>query len=647
MIAALHDVPVEALEFHGLRHDFSNWLMARTEFDMAAALRAMQVADFADIEAMRAFLVGALAGVKERRTSGHVVDFRADAYGPKSAFVRIDDGSLGGKGRGLAFMHDLISRGDMATLFEGVRVAVPRSVVIATDAFDRFMADNSLLGVALEAHDDRRILSRFLAAPLPADVVDDLGVVLREMRVPIAVRSSSLLEDSQTLPAAGIYPTHMLANDGPDDERLRELCDAVRHVYAATYFRAARAYLDSTANLVEDEKMAVVIQEVVGRRHGDYVYPDLSGTADSYNFYPIRDMEPDDGVAKVALGLGKTVVAGERALRFSPARPQWLPQFSTPHDILEHAQRNFRALDVNKRLDFREPKLDDVNVVLLPLQVAERHGTLWPVASTYSPEDDVVVDGLSRPGVRVVTMAPVLKHRVFPLAELLQRLLRLGELGMSVPVELEFAVDLAPVDGGAKRFALLQVRPLGLRGGHDALRIGDVAPGQALIRAARVLGGGRMGDVRDVVVVRRQTFDRAHSPEIARQVGTINTRLREAGRAYVLIGPGRWGTADPWLGVPVRWEQISGARVIVECPMGGLDVEPSQGTHFFHNVTSLGVLYFTVRESQGAIDWQWLEAHEPAEVNEWVAHYRLPQPLDTLIDAASGEGVVLKEARPA
>jgi hypothetical protein len=647
MLDVLKTVPAAALEYHALRHDFSNWLMARTEFGVATQLRRLQLADFASVEDLRAFLVATLTSIRAQRRRGQVEDFDAGRFGPESTFVRIGGGSLGGKGRGLAFMHELLSRGDLESHFDDVRIVVPPSAVLGTRAFDRFLDQGDLLPFALRCDDDREIARRFLAAPLPPDVSDDLAALLAHVHYPLAARSSSLLEDSQLLPAAGIYPTHMLANAGEGVlARLGDLARAIKHIYASTFFQQAKAYLASTANLAEDEKMAVVLQQIVGRRHGDVLYPDIAGSAASHNFYPVREMRPEDGIASVALGLGKGVVEGERAVRFSPGHPQWLPQFASPDDILDSAQRDFLALDLTRTLDYLEPD-PDRNIVRLDLAVAERHGTLWPVASTYSPEDHVVSDGLSRPGVRVVTMAPVLKAGAFPLARVLQTLLDLGSLGMSVPVEIEFAVNLKPATGARPEFALLQVRPLGMRGTGSAVRLGGIDPRHVLVRAARAMGAGRDDTICDIVAVRLDTFDRGATVAIAEEIGQHNLRLAAEGRPYLLIGPGRWGTADRWLGIPVTWLQISAVRAIVECAMSDLDVEPSQGTHFFHNLTSFGIPYFTIgRHSDGHIDWPWLTGRQPVAQTAHVAHYRFEAPLDILVDGRTGEGVILKPALP-
>jgi hypothetical protein len=617
--------------------------MARTEFRLATALRKLRVSDFETVEEMRAFLIRNLKATREESRRGQVEDFDARRFDASSEFVRIGGGSLGGKGRGLAFMRDLIGRSQLDQHFKDVRIFVPPSAVVGTDVFDAFLEQNGLLEFALHEPADEAILRRFLEAILPAEVVLDLAAFLERVRYPLAVRSSSLLEDSHHVPAAGIYPTHMLPNAAAEPpERLRQLQDAIKHIYAATFFQEAKAYVASTPNRLEEEKMAVVIQQIVGRRHDATVYPDISGVAQSVNFYPIREMQPEEGIASVALGLGKTVVEGDRAVRFSPAHPHWLPQFSTPLDVRTNSQRSFWALDVSKPVDFFDP-LQCSNLVQLDLETARRHGTLWPVASVYSPDNDVIYDGLARPGIPLVTMAPLLKDDVFPLAESIRLLLEVGRLGMAGPVEVEFAANLQPPPGEPRELAFLQIRPLVVGAGSSSVDVDRLPPDLLFVHSTQAMGVGRNAEIRDVVAVRMDRFDRAHTMEVAAEIGRLNGKLVALGRPYLLIGPGRWGTADRWLGIPVMWSQISGARTIVECEVDGLRVEPSQGTHFFHNMTSLGIGYFTVQARRGGqVDWAWLDGLTPAEESDWARHYVLPAPLEVLIDGRSGEGVVLK-----
>ena len=641
MVKVLESIPSESLQFHGRLNHFSNWLMARTEFSVAAALRERSVTDFLSVEEMRDFLRRTLLVFRHRTRRGLVEDFDPGRFDNSTEFVRIGGGSIGGKGRGLAFIHELLSRHDIGDYFENFRIFVPPSAAIGTEVFDRFLEHNGLLEFALREEDDGIVAERFLASRMPDDVVSDLAIFLDRIRWPLAVRSSSLLEDSHYQPFAGIYQTIMLPNIDSDPEvRLQQLLDSVKFIYASTFFRDAKAYVTSTPNRMEEEKMGVVVQQIVGRRCGDYVYPHLSGVACSYNFYAVDPMKPEEGIASVALGLGKTVVEGGRTVRFSPAHPESLPQFSRTEDILENAQRQFFALDITKTVNFHEP---DANLVRLDLADAESHDMLWPVASTYVPEDESVYDGISRTGVRLVTFAPLLKSQVGPFGEMVQLLLELGYRGLSGPVEIEFAVNLEPGGGAAKEFAFLQIRPAAMLAATVSRPFGTYPSDAIFVRAVQALGNGSFTGIRDIVDVRPDTFRREKTIEISAEVGRMNRKLRDKEIPYVLIGPGRWGTADRWLGIPVSWSDISGAQVILECDLADLKVEPSQGTHFFQNMTSYGIGYFNVLESEGgALDREWLKELPIVEETPWLRHYRADDPLEVLIDGRLGQGLILK-----
>lgn len=642
MIRVLETIPAAGLVFHGSRHHFSNWLMARTEFELATQLRRLQVSDFESAEDMRRFLRQAMATLHAERRRGQLEDFDASRFDDQSRFVRIGAGSLGGKGRGLAFLHQLMGQlGDR--LPYGQHFVVPRSVVIGTEVFERFLADNHLATLALGEVDDRRILERFLGAKLPPEVEEQLRVYVERVRVPIAVRSSSLMEDSPHEPAAGLYPTHFLANIDPDpDTRLAQLCAAVKHVYASVFLKPAKAHWAGSPGRIEDERMAVLLQPIIGRRHEHFFYPVISGLAASINYYPPPGLAPEDGVALVALGLGKTVVEGGLAIRFSPRQPRRLPELSTVSDILENSQRQFWALDLELSPDF-SAATPGANLALLGLADAERHCTLWPVASVYSPDNDAVYDGLGRAGLRLVTFAPVLKQGVFPLAETLELLLDLGQHILSGPCEIEFAIDVVPTSRGPSEVAILQIRPQAFPGGFGPVEWRDVPTEEVFVRAGHALGNGRSRHIRDVIVVRHDTFDRARTAAIAADIAGLNEQFQRAGQSYVLIGPGRWGTSDPWLGIPVRWSEVSAARVIVETELPDAEVEPSQGSHFFRNLASLGVAYFTVgRPFGGTIDWAWLERQPVVEATELVRHHRCEAPFEVLVDGRRATGMILK-----
>jgi hypothetical protein len=621
--------PADSIAYHAARNHFSCWLKARTEFALADEIRPRKVSEFPDPEGMRAWLVDTIARYRRARSLVAVADFDRAGFDPRHDFHRIGGGSLGGKARGLAFMRMLLAQRPVTEGLDAV-VTVPSAIVLATDVFDRFLDDNDLRGAAIHGTDDAAIERRFLAARLPADVRDDLAAVLPRIDYPLAVRSSSLLEDSQHQPFAGIYDTFMLTNRGSPAARLDELMRAIVRVYASMFSRRAKDYIAATPYRLEEEKMAVIVQRVVGAAHGPRFYPDLSGVARSHNFYPTPPLVAADGIAAIALGLGKTVVAEGNCLRFCPRYPRHLPQFSSVRDVLANSQRAFWALDLGGGTDMRESRY--------LLEVAETDDTLGAVASTYSRENDAIYDGVSRPGVRVVSFAEILKHESFPLAALLDRLLGIGHWGMAGPVEIEFAVDLAQ-----RELAFLQLRPLALSHEMLELVIGEVDPATLICRSNRVLGNGRIDDIHDIVVVDRQRFARTSSRQVAAELAQCNARL--AGRPYLLIGVGRWGSADPWLGIPVTWEQISGARVIVEAGFSDFTVAPSQGTHFFQNLTSFNVGYFTVNPDagDGFVDWDWLAAAPAVRETAYVRHLRFDRAVVVKMNGKQGEGVI---ARP-
>lgn len=626
----LATAPADSISYHAERNHFSAWLKARTEFALAEELRPRKVADFADAEGLRAWLIETIAHYRRDRSLGIVADFDRTGFDPRHDFHRIGGGSLGGKARGLAFMRTLLSQREISAGLGDVAVTVPASVVIATDVFDQFLDENGLRSFAMQASDDAAIERRFLAARFPADARADLAALLPHLDFPLAVRSSSLLEDSQHQPFAGIYETFMLANrEGSPEVRLDRLIGAIVRVYASTFSRNAKAYIAATAYRLEEEKMAVIIQRIVGEAHDDRFYPDIAGVARSHNFYPTPPLVATDGIAAVALGLGRGVVGGGNCLRFCPRYPQHLIEFSSVKDVLANSQRTFWALDLARGGDMRESRFE--------LEVAESDGTLAAVGSTYSPENDAIYEGLSRPGVRIVSFAPVLKHDSFPLATILDRLLAIACWGLGAAVELEFAVDLA-----RRELAFLQLRPLALSHETEELRIEAVAPELVLCSSHSVLGNGRIDDIHDVVVVDRHRFDRGSSRRTAAEIAQFNAEL--AGRPYLLIGVGRWGSADPWLGIPVSWEQIAGARVIVEAGFEDIKVTPSQGTHFFQNLTSFNVGYFTVNPDagEGFIDWPWLAGEAAARETSCVRHLRYQRPLVVTMNGKTGEGVILK-----
>jgi CheY-like chemotaxis protein len=636
----LRTVPGESIEFHGARNHFSRWLKARTEFALAEALRPRKLEHYKGGEELRRDLIESIAAYRYEQGQRVVADFDRATFDPAGGFHRIGAGSLGGKARGLAFVRRLLSSRGMHQPFPGIEIAIPTTAVIGTDVFDHFLDSNHLRRFAIDCPDDDEIIERFGQAAFPEEAQRDIESFLEKIRDPLAVRSSSLLEDSQHHPFTGVYDTLMLPNNAPSlDERRDQVILAIKRVYASTFAQNAKLYLQATSYRLEEEKMAVMLQRIVGAAHGPRFYPDLSGVARSYNFYPAPPTTAGDGVAAVALGLGRAIVEGGDCLRFCPRYPQHTPQLATVADMLGSTQRTFWALPLAGGLEMREESFG--------LDAAEVDGTLAAVASTYSRDNDAVYDGLSRPGPRIVTFAPLLKHGLFPLADILKTLMERGEEGMGAPVEIEFAVNLSTPRGKPKEFGVLQMRPLALAQESEAIELGDVEgveKGKALCHSRRVLGNGRLEGIRDLVVVDFQRFERAKSREAAAEVSRLNGQLLSSRTPYVLIGVGRWGSRDPWLGIPVTWDQVSGAKIIIETGLRDFKVTPSQGSHFFQNLTSFNVGYFTVDASdkEGFLDWAWLDAQPDQSHEAHVRHLRLDEPVLVKMNGRKGEGVILK-----
>jgi len=643
LLAQLERVPDASIEYHANRDHFSLWYAARTEFTLAEAVKPVMVSHFPSISGLRAHLRESLLSYIRAVQRTIISDFDAATYDEFVTFAKMGSGSLGGKGRGLAFMQKLLSVEDLGC--PGVEVAIPRTVVVASDIFEAFLERNGLAGICRQctAMDDGQILDAFRQGRFDRTVRGNLARFLAVVRTPLAVRSSSILEDSLYQPFAGVYATIMLANSHPSlDVRLAQLLEALKVVYASTYMRGARDYLETTPHRLEEERMAVVIQDLVGSRRQDLHYPTCSGVTSSYNFYPFRDMAPTDGTALVVLGLGKAVVDGYEALRFCPAQPQVLPQFSAVKDILRNAQRKFWGLDMS-RADLIPGMDHDANLLEGDVTRALAEPGMAAIASTYLPADDRIVDG-SVPGTPLVTFSRMLKGQGFPLARILDRLLKVSEGCIGVPVEIEFAVDLAPRD--PQTFHVLQIRPMNV---ERVAVSGDSLESRredAVVFSRSTLGHGRRGGIRDVLAI-PWDLDRALTRQAAQVIEGMNRGLRQEGRASLIIGPGRWGSADPWLGIPVTWPHISSARAIVETDFLDLEVDPSQGSHFFHNITAFGVAYFTLhrRGEDGGIDWAWLEAQPLArsELDGRIRHYRLEQPLEVMVDGARGLGAVVRQ----
>lgn len=642
MEKALHTVPAESFLYHVQRNDFSHWFRARGEITLAGLLRPLSVDDFPSLDALRQYLIDAISITRRERYRGAIADFRPPEFDPDYPFLVMGRGSLGGKGRGLAFMFHQLSKWLRDETIAGVATRLPRTLIIGADESDSFLKENGIDVRSLTGVPDDEVLRRFAGCSLNARLMECLGHYVERVNVPLAVRSSGLLEDSHSQPLAGLYATYMLPNNHPDFAvRLNQLVSAVKLVYASGYVEKPRRYLEGIGQDVAETRMAVIIQEVVGRRHGRYFYPTISGVAQSHNFYPVFQMKPEDGVATVALGLGKQVVEGGDAVRFCPRYPQVLPQFRSPAEVLKVSQREFFALDL-ERNTADLVRGTDATLARLPLCQAEEDGTLSLVGSVVDTTEDRIYDGLGRRGPRVVTFARILKHNIFPLCGILDELLEVCRKNLGFAIEIEFAVDLDPDPSAKPVFYLLQMRPL--VASRERCDIGaDAAPQDKLLcRSERVLGNGRIEGLRDIVYVDGEKFDRGQSAEVASVVERINESLGRERRNYILIGPGRWGSFDPWIGIPVVWHQICWAKVIVEVPAKDLPMEPSQGTHFFHNLTSAGIGYFALSGSNGNefVRWDLLRSMPGREIAPGIRHIRLSRPLSVRMDGQLQQGVI-------
>ena len=642
MLKFLKVVPIDSVLYHAGRNHFSKWLLARTEFEAAYNIRPKKISEFGNPEALRKYLIETLHQFIYKTQLGTVLKFDHKLFDSNTPFVKIGAGSIGGKARGLAFVDFLLSKTELEGRWPGVKVTVPNTIVIATDVFDFFMEQNGLETLINENSASSHVASVFEKARLPDYVTRDLAAVIEKLEGPLAVRSSSLLEDSKTQPFAGVYKTYMLSNSHPDPAvRLAELERAIKFVYASVFSSEARAYRRLNPLIIDEEKMAVVIQRVVGRRHesGRY-YPAFAGVMQSYNYYPVPPLGAEDPIAHIALGLGKTIVEGFNALRFSPAHPQNLHQFSTLTDFLANSQKEFIALATAESvapLGYEE----EPALITCGIPEAEADGSMELVGSTYSAQDDRVYDGISNPGPSLVTFAPILKNEALPLSQILSAVSALGKEAMGGNIEMEFACDYDPVSGEAD-FNILQMRPMVSRSPIKKVTLKDLKAENILCLSEQALGNGAHHDISDLVYVIPEKFDSMKTREIAAEIGELNAKLHAEGRSYLIIGPGRWGSSDPALGIPVKWNHISGSRVIIEAAYGDFIVDPSYGTHFFHNVTSLGIGYFTIHKTgpDAFINWDLLKAHKPLQELSYIRHLRFERPMDIRIDGSEGRGAV-------
>lgn len=632
----LYNIPDEALRNHLSHNHFSRFFYSRAMFPPAELLKRVDVSEYAEMDEARRFIFDIIVEYRRIKNSGVVAEYRKDRFDAYSNFARIGNGSLGGKGRGLAFMGTLVA-GHPRLDDDRICVNIPRTVVICTDIFDEFMERNGLYPIALSDSSDAEILAAFERGVLPEALLDDLLALFDVVAHPIAVRSSGVLEDAHYQPFAGVYATYMVPRVSDKQAMLAMLRSAIKAVYASVFFKDSKAYMTATQNLIDQEKMAIVLQEVVGSEHGQYFYPTLSGVARSINFYPVGEEKPEDGVAKVALGLGAYIVDGGKSLRFCPAYPHNILQLSELRTVLREGQKEFFALDLS--MLGQAPETDtEYNIRHLPVAAADDPETLRYAFSTLSLEDQRLTPGGTGAGRRVVTFSNILEYDAFPLARVISDLLRIGSRGMGRPVELEYAMDIRE---GKAYFYLLQIRPIVDVSEETELTPDDLSR-PALISSTSVLGNGMVEDVHDILYVRSDRFDSLRSRDIAAEIGNINEQLAARGESYVLVGPGRWGSSDPALGIPVKWSHISGAKAVVECGLEDFRVDASEGTHFFQNLTSFGVGYFTIRPYQG--DGTFDEARLNALPAEYESHslrlVKFPTPLFIKMDGRHSRGIV-------
>ncbi|HBV50221.1 MAG TPA: phosphoenolpyruvate synthase [Alistipes sp.] len=634
-------VPDDAFEYHTSQNHLSKWLYSRGLFPLAASIRRYNKGHFASVEEHRRVLVGLIRDYRTLLGQGVVARFDPETYSDAVAFARIGEGSLGGKARGLAFMNSMLIKYRQYDKHDGVRIMIPRSVVIATDWFDEFIRQNGLQYVISQECTDEEILSEFVTATIPSRLQEELKAYIRTVRAPLAVRSSSKLEDSHYQPFAGIYSTYMIPYTENEDQMLRLLLRAVKSVYASVYFAASRAYIQSSQNLISEEKMAVIVQEVCGTEQNGLFFPTFSGVARSINCYPIGDEKPEDGICNVAMGLGKLVVDGGRTLRFSPRYPQKVLQTSTPELALRDTQTEVLALSLRPE-EFRTSIDDAVNLRRLTVSEAGEYRNACHATSVWDRENERISDSPYDRGRKLITFNNILKYNTFPLAEIVRDILAMGAEEMRCPVEVEFAVNM-DVDAGRERiFNLLQIRPIIDSQDNRPVDWSETETSDALIYGESALGIGQMADIADIVYVKTEKFSSLATEKIADELLALNARLRDEKRPYILVGPGRWGSSDPYLGVPVKWSHISEAKVIVECGIENFDVEPSQGTHFFQNVTSLGVGYLTINpfRGDGIFRQDRLDAREALYEGEYLRLVRFDRPLWVCIDGRSDRGMV-------
>ncbi|MDR1624656.1 MAG: phosphoenolpyruvate synthase [Tannerellaceae bacterium] len=642
----IFEIPDDSLVYHLSRNHFSRFFYSRAMFPPAEVLKHVDVIDYKDMDEARQLIFDLIVQYRRMKNSGIVAIYQKERFDEYSNFARIGNGSLGGKGRGLAFIGAMVKR-STELYRENFAVTIPKTVVICSDIFDEFMESNELYPLALSEPDDDTILRYFLRASLPSMLIEDLMAFFDVVKGPIAVRSSSLLEDSHYQPFAGIYSTYMVPKNPDKYEMLHTVSDAIKAVYASVFYKDSKAYMTATSNLIDQEKMSIVLQEVVGSQYNSHFYPTMSGVARSLNFYPIGNEKAEDGIVNLALGLGKYIVDGGVTLRFSPRHPHNILQMSTMEFALKETQTRFYALDLKNMAN--QFSIDDsFNLLRLSVKEADADGSLKYLVSTYDPYDQIIRDGYYPGGRKIISFANLLQHDVFPLAETLDKVLYIGQTEMGRPVEIEFAVNIDSNHSEKATFYLLQIRPIVDNKELMEEDLTETRPEDTIISSVSVLGHGIVSNVYDIIYVKDESFNSANNQLIAYEIEKINKEFTGRNAGYVLVGPGRWGSSDHWLGIPVKWPHISNARVIVESGLENYRIDPSQGTHFFQNLTSFGVGYFTINpfKEDGWYDREFLNARPAVQETDYLRHVRFDTPIVIKMDGKKSLGVIMKPEKP-
>lgn len=641
---AIKKATKESIVYHAIRSEFSKWFRSRALFPLASLLGKIEYEYFNDAEHIREFLKKSIKQYRMSRSRGVIATFDKTKYDEYEGFSRIGDGALGGKGRGLAFIDSFLKRNKLFRKYENITISIPRTVVLSTEVFDEYIDTHKLIRFAAKCNNDQEILEKFISKPLPNWVTEDLKAFLKVIKKPIAVRSSSTLEDSHYQPFAGVFATYMIPNTEDFNLMVEMVSSAIKSVIASAFFKNTKTYLRSTDRSIEEDKMAVILQEVTGKQYEDVYYPNISGVARSINFYPIGEEKANEGIAQIALGLGEIIVGGGTTLRFSPSHPKKVLQLSSPASAQRETQKFFYGLDMNPK-SYQPSVSEAINKRKISLRKAKNHNSLKFVASTYDLQNNTIKPGIMHHGIRVLTFDNILKYNTFPLAEILQDLLQVGQREMRNPIEIEFAINLDPPTGNPKEFSFLQIRPI-----VESVNTENVLPKKiefqdTIIYSESALGNGKYQEIYDFVYVKPETFDPANTRKIATAVEEINKKFEQEERKYILVGPGRWGSSDPWLGIPVSWAQISSAKVIVEAGLHDFRIDPSQGTHFFQNLTSFKVGYLTINPfiNDGLFDLEYLNKQKAIYEDTYIRHIRFKKELTVLVDGKNNKAVIYKE----